>query len=1672
MTPSFRAVARIIVKIIIWAVGILLFLIVLLFILIQLPAVQNFAKNKIVQWVEQKIHTHVSLKTLSIKFPQRITLDSLFIQDEKKDTLIAAKNLEVQINLWKLLRQEINIPSIKLEGVRTHIYRIAPDTSYNFEFIIRAFASSSDSGADSTATSSSWNLSFNTIHLKNIHASFQDDAIGNKTDISLGNFLVSVDTFDLQKMRFSIPRIIWNNTNGYFLQYQPTIQLAMPQQATNATSNILPAIHLKDISFQRIGFLYADSVNGIYSQLNLGKLNLLVEQFDLNRLLFAINTFNLSDTKARFAIQQTTTNSKNNVPSKDTAVANWLFSVKQLNVNNNEFRFDNNTSTTQTNGGINYNHLFLQQFSLQSSNLLFTPTSYKGNISQLTFQEQSGFALQKCSVNFLYSDTAAYLQQLFIQTPYSVLKRSITAHYPSLQQLTTKPEQVTVAIDLNHSIIGMKDVLFFQPSLQKNMKGRENETIQLHTQMNGSLQQLTVPVFELSGLSNTRLSLNGNIKEVTKSNKAFYNVTLKSLSSSAKDVNVFMPSSEQSFRLPEQFTASGFFKGTLKDFKTELSLRTNRGNINTEAALQPNEQYNAQVEIQNIQAGYLLKQEKTLQNITAHFTAKGKGFNIQQAEGEAALLIDSATLNNYTYKNITANARVQNKNIVAKAMAQDKHLAFNLEGKGNFTGKEPSLKLHIQLDTLEAQALHFTPDTLNAHVEITADIATANVDSLTGFLLVRNLRLENGKQKITTDSIVLNAERKDSIQTISLYSEIAKAVMKGNYELSKIGNAFQQTLNTYYPLGNSSHKKISKQQANIQLTVLPSPLLWQIMPSLKGSDSIALTSSLNTANSSFSLNIKNKRLIYEQLQIDSFNIAAKTEQQQLKLAASVNQLQMPSLVLYNTLIEANVNRNNIHAAITLKDAKNKTQYLIATRVDSIKPVIRFSLIPDSLILDYNKWYVAKDNFIQLDTSSILVHNFSLQHGNQNIKLQSNPEEKNAPLEMLLQQFQIATLTKMAHQDSLLIDGTINGTATVKNIFSQPTFTGNIGIDSLSYKKTVLGNLLVKVNNEEANTFNADVSLKKINNNISLKGSYNTQQGAFNLLLQAEPLNLSILQPFVAEQVNNLRGNMHARINLQGTIDTPKINGTLRFDSATITSVLTGEPLFLKNETIRLNQQGVHFSQFTLLDSAKNKAVLNGDIFTKNFKQFFLNANLHTRNFRLINTAQATGQPFYGKANIDADAYVRGNMNAPNIEAFLLLNKETNFFVVLPSSNPEVVSREGVVIFTDSLQNIPTTDTIRKAGYTSQMQGANVSANIETDSSARFTLIIDERNGDALTVRGLSDLSLQIDRSGKLSLTGNYELTSGSYNLSLNFLKKRFDIQKGSTIIWTGDPTSANINITAVYTSNAAPIDLIQQQLAGRSSVEVNRFKEKLPFQVLLKMKGELLKPIVSFDIVLPEDELSQWPEVDAKLQQLRTDEAELNKQVFALLLLNRFMQENPFESAAGGGGIETAVRQSASRILTDQLNQLVGNMIQGVDINFDVASQEDYSTGTAQYATDVNVSVSKGLMNDRLRVNVGSSFQVEGPQNTNRQTSNIAGDVSVDYKLSKDGRYMLRVYRINQYEGVLEGQVIETGASFIVTFDYNKFKELFQGKKQETQRLKAGKNKNSKKAKQKNNPSE
>ena len=454
-----------------------------------------------------------------------------------------------------------------------------------------------------------------------------------------------------------------------------------------------------------------------------------------------------------------------------------------------------------------------------------------------------------------------------------------------------------------------------------------------------------------------------------------------------------------------------------------------------------------------------------------------------------------------------------------------------------------------------------------------------------------------------------------------------------------------------------------------------------------------------------------------------------------------------------------------------------------------------------------------------------------------------------------------------------------------------------------------------------------------------------------------------------------------------------------------------------------------------------------------------NLDLNANNFKAVNSKAKDNDLYYGQLYLNSRLKIKGNLEKPIIDGRIEVNKDTKLTIVLPQEDPSIVDREGIVEFIDQdnpdwNKTVVVSDSISKTRF----KGIEAAVTIEIDKEAELSLIIDKSNGDYLKLKGEARLNGGIDPSGKTTLTGRYEFTEGTYEMTFNILKRKFDIKQGSYILWTGEPTTADIKITAVYKSDVAPIDLLNDQLGSITPELRNTYKQKIPFETNLIMKGDLMKPEITFDIILPEGNNSVSTEIinatQTKLTQLRQQPSELNKQVFALLLLNRFVGENPFASETGGISAESLARQSASKIMSQQLTNLAGDLINGVELNFDLESSDDYTSGKRENKTDLNVGLSKNLLDDRLKVTIGSTFGLEGQQQANQEANSIAGDISAEYQLSKDGRYRVRVYRKNKYQVALQGQIIETGIAFVITMNYNKFKELFQKSKNKKERLK------------------
>lgn len=125
------------------------------FLLLRIPAVQNYVASKATSWLSEKLQTKVELKEISIDVLDHIIIRGLYIEDKNQDTLIYAGELQVNIGTLNPFTPSVRLKNIALSETNINISRTLPDSTYNYQFIIDAFAGSGDTTSDSTVSSGS-----------------------------------------------------------------------------------------------------------------------------------------------------------------------------------------------------------------------------------------------------------------------------------------------------------------------------------------------------------------------------------------------------------------------------------------------------------------------------------------------------------------------------------------------------------------------------------------------------------------------------------------------------------------------------------------------------------------------------------------------------------------------------------------------------------------------------------------------------------------------------------------------------------------------------------------------------------------------------------------------------------------------------------------------------------------------------------------------------------------------------------------------------------------------------------------------------------------------------------------------------------------------------------------------------------------------------------------------------------------------------------------------------------------------------------------------------------------------------------------------------------------------------------------------------------------------------
>ncbi|MFC5871001.1 Family of unknown function [Chryseobacterium arachidis] len=1652
-------------RFVITIISILVFLI-LLILSLRLPVVQNFIKDKLVVYLEKKIKTQVSLERVYIGFPNSLVMENLYLKGQDIDTLLAVKKLDVGLNMLKLINSTADITSVDLEGARANVVR-KPDGKFNFDYILDAFATSDKEESPSKP----FIISLDKIKLKDIGVTFNDQQSRNDIKLYFKSFDTRVKTFDLNNNKYAVNDI---NLDGLQLKLKQDLVEEVSktvEKKVDSLNNKKPMqIGLKGIKLTNFNIDYGDDNTKTFAKILFKELSTKVNKLDLENSAYDVDNVFLSgaDINANLYLPAQNANPKNTEKpevSKATDQQKALSLLLDKLVLNDVKVVYNNPAIAPTKQGMDFNHLNFSKMNVEVRDFKMQNNTFAGSVNSAEIQEARGLDIQKFNTDFVYNDKEAYLKDLYLQTPKTVLRDEVILNYNSVEQLSSNLGAVQISANIEDSKIGFSDILNLVPTLRNTVPFNKypNAILNVNANVKGNVNDLLINNLKVSGLDQLRVAASGRIKNAMNPDNLYYDLRIAELSSSAKTIFNLVPKNTipSNISLPTNMSVKGTAKGTTKVVNADLNLYSTLGNAaikaNVDMRRENRELYDVKANLQGLQIGKII-QNKDIGPISAQIYAKGESFDFKNAKADLKGHVASAVYKGYRYQNMNLTGKINRGAYHIILNSKDPNANLLLTASGMYDEKNPTVKVNGEVIKLDLNKLGFYKDPMILAGKIDGDFTNLDPDHLNGYLNLKDFAFSDTKEVYPVQEVNLKASSTNDSTNIVFNSQIADVELKGKYKLTQIFGSLANTVNQYYQF--QKPEKTQKIQAGQFFTfnakIKNDDLIRKFVPDLKSFETINLNGNYNADSQKIEIDGQIPQLLYGENSIENATLKVTNENQALQYNLYVAGLKSSSFALNKVGITGDVANNIINYNITTKDEKDATQFLIAGNAKSLNDITEISLNPNGLKLNYTDWTVSENNKIQIGKNGILADNFRLSNGGSEILLQSESQTANAPLNVSLKDFKIETITELIKKDTVLARGTINGTAQLRNLTKNMTFTSDLNISDLIVYGNAVGNLAVKVNNNSPNLLNADIALSGNNNDVKILGDYNTTSSTFDLNMAINQLQMKSVQGFSMNAITNTEGYISGNLKITGTADKPNILGKVKFNDAGLEIAKTGSDFRKLNDEIDFTSRGIEFNNFKINDKDGNSLNIDGQVLTQTYRDFAFNLDLNAKDFKVVNSEKSNDAIMYGILSIDAGLRIRGNLDLPKVDGRLAVADNTDFTFVLPQSSPTLQEREGIVEFIDQDQ-VVLNKTVKADSLNtdSRIKGMDVNVNIEISKEAKLSLLIDKANGDFVKLQGEAELTGGVDPSGKTTLVGVYEVESGSYEMTVSVLKRKFDIQKGSTITWTGEPTTANLDITAIYKTEAAPIDLVEQQISGEAAGTLNQFKQRIPFNTLLKMKGELLKPVITFDITTDEKNNAVSSTVtdivDQKLSQLRTQESEMNKQVFALLLLNRFIGENPFESGAGLSG-EMLARQSVSKILSQQLNNLASDLIKGVDLNFDLESSEDYSSGAKNTRTDLNVGLSKKLLNDRLKVSVGSNFALEGEARQNENMTNIAGDVTVDYSLSKDGRYMLRAYRKNEYQVALQGQIVETGLGFIITLDYDKFRDIFQRSKNKKQR--------------------
>lgn len=1435
-----------------------------------------------------------------------------------------------------------------------------------------------------------------------------------------------------------------------------------PKKTTTKKGGI--EVDLKILELENIYFNKIDKWEGNTMHVSFKKLDLNTDNINFSKKQILLNTLNLD--QPEFSQYAYIGNRKKLHLPKDTTLpeakttayrwnnAGWVLNVQNVHITNGIFNNETETARAPYTDQFDGAYLRFTNITGDFKNVHFEKDTLTTDFSIAT-KERSGFEVKKLKAAFKFTPEIMEFNQLELVTDKSRLGNYYAMHFNSFNKdMGDFLHSVVLEADFINSELNTDDLAFFATDTKQwkrvfNIKG----------QAKGSIDNISAKKMQIK-TGNSFVDGDISLKGLPDINNTFIDFSASELQTTINDLSAIVPSLKtvQQPRLASlgNIRYKGNFTGFIRDFVAFGTISTNLGVVTGDINMKLPENrpavYLGKISTAGFKLGEFIN-TKELGSIVFNGKLNGVGFTAKDLKANFDGNIHSIDFAGYTYRNIIIKGDFGKDLFNGEASINDSNLVLNyLTGSIDFSGEQPQFNFDADLAKADLKKLNLSREDFVLNGLFNLNFTGDNIDNFLGTAKINNAVLLHNAVPLAFDSLILQSSVIDDQKKLTLQSNNISAEVTGKFTINELPDAFKSFLSRYTPAYISKPSyDVSEQDFSFRIETKEVDAYTQIFDrKLKGFDNAVVEGNLKLKENQFNVNANVPLFSYDGKVFNNIRLESKGNLDTLVATIDVDDVQISdSLHLPATHLSLNSHNDITDISITTTASKTLSGASINAQVQTRTDGVKILFSPSSFFINDKKWELEKNGELVLSSKMVSASEVKFVQGNQEIDISTEPSETGNTNDIIvtLKNVSIDDLAPLVVKNPKL-EGLLSGTVTIADPFGNLYVDAETKFEGFGLEGDSIGAVSATA------TYSATTGIAKFkvgsdnkDNLFSIEGSYNAKDSTdrqVDIGLVSQKLDLKILNNFLYGIFSDIKGVANTSdLKVFGNAKHLSITGTANITEGSLIVNFTQCRYKFKNESVIFNPDEIDFGSITLTDTLNNTATLSGKMYHRWFNDIgFENIKMETNKMLVLNTTKKDNSTFYGKVIGKATLLLSGSANDMVMDITGEPSKTDSSHIYLRSG---ASVESGVIDYIDFIQFGTEMENQFKGKSSSNIV---VNMILTANPSCKIDVILDETTGDVIKGEGNGILKIRVGNKEPLTIEGRYDITNGEYTFNFQtILKKYFTVNSGS-IIWSGDPYNAEINIMAEYLAKNVDFSTIASDITTVNS-NGSAFNFKSDLRILAHLKETLKSPAIDFQFQLPETStLRSDFFIVKRLQQFEEDKNDLYKQVTSLLLFNSFTSTKGLAPNSGYNVLYSSIGGMMSSTISGYFNKFLQKYVKNTSLYLDVAPSVGGSPNEQQAnANKLQAAAKSGLvfnlMDGRMIISVGLNLDYNNPYVNYNNNNNvlITPDVTLEYIINKDGS--VRVVAFNRTNSDFNGQQNKTGVNLSYRKDFDALSELF-----------------------------